>query len=123
VRALLVIAHGSPRPEANGDIERVADVLRARNVYPLVKVCYLSVNEPDIPTAIDDCVQSGATEIDAVPYVLHSGKHLLRDIPEIIDEAARRHRGVTLRIGDYVGHTAAMASVLRDRVREAVRGS
>jgi sirohydrochlorin ferrochelatase len=123
VRALLVIAHGSPRPEANEDIERVACLLRARDVYPLVKVCYLSVNEPDIPTAIDDCVRSGATQIDAVPYVLHSGKHLLRDIPEIVEEASRRHPALTLHIGDYVGHTQAMASVLRDRVREATRSS
>lgn len=121
MKALLVMAHGSPRAEANVDILRVADVVRARKAYPFVQVCYLDCNEPDIATGIDQCVAAGASEIVAVPYFLHSGKHFLRDIPAILEDAARRHPGLSIAMGDYVGHMPAMSDVLRDRVREADR--
>ncbi|HEX7829024.1 MAG TPA: CbiX/SirB N-terminal domain-containing protein [Thermoanaerobaculia bacterium] len=117
MKALLVIAHGSPRAEANVDVVGVADVVRARGAFDFVQVCYLDCNDPDIATGVDLCVDAGATEIVAVPYVLHSGKHLLRDIPRILDEAERRHANVRIVMGDYVGHRPAIAEVLLDRVR------
>lgn len=120
MKALLIMAHGSPRPEANEDIVRIAELLRARNAYPIVTVCYLDCNQPDIAAGIDQCVADGATEIDAVPYFLHSGKHFVRDIPAVLEEAMQRHSNVRIAMGDYVGHMPAIADVLLARVR-AVR--
>lgn len=115
--ALLLMAHGSPRPEANEDIRKVADLLRSEKKRPFVLVGYLDCNEPDIATAIDDCVTAGATTILAVPYFLHSGRHLLRDVPAILKDAALRHPAVSILMGDYVGHQPEIAEVLMDRVR------
>lgn len=123
MKALLILAHGSPRPEANEDIVRVAELLRARNAYPLVEIGYLDCNQPDIPAAIDLCVAAGATDIAAVPYFLHSGKHFFLDLPELLESAAAKHPGVTIRMGDYIGHEPQLDDVLRDRVREAREAS
>lgn len=113
MNALLLMAHGSPRPEANEDVLRVAELLRER--FPIVVVGYLDCNEPDIPAAIDQCVAAGATSIAAVPYLLHSGRHFLIDLPRLLDEGSARHPGVEIRMGDYIGHMPQMADVLRDR--------
>lgn len=113
MNALLLMAHGSPRPEANEDVRRVAELLREH--FAIVVVGYLDCNEPDIPAAIDQCVASGATTIAAVPYLLHSGKHFLIDMPELLDEGSKRHPGVEIRMGDYIGHMPQMADILRDR--------
>jgi sirohydrochlorin ferrochelatase len=118
MKALLVMAHGSPRPEANADIERVVQLIRDREAYPIVILGYLDCNEPEIASAIDLCVEAGATEIVAVPYFLHSGRHFLIDLPELLAGGARRHPGVTIRMGDYIGHQPQIADVLRDRVSE-----
>ena len=117
MKALLILAHGSPRPEANEDILRIADVIRARDAYPFVIVGYLDCNQPDIPAAIDACVAAGANEIAAVPYFLHSGKHFYFDLPELLEAAAAKHPDVTIAMGDYVGHQPQVDDVLRDRVR------
>ncbi len=117
MRALLILAHGSPRPEANEDIRKVAALVRAENDYALVTVGYLDCNEPDIPAAIDECVSAGATAIVAVPYFLHSGRHLLRDVPALLKEGAQRHPAVEILMGDYIGHEPQIAQVLLDRVR------
>jgi sirohydrochlorin ferrochelatase len=118
LNALLVIAHGSPRPEANEDVQRVVEVVRARGVYPVVVLGYLDCNQPDIPAAVAECVTAGATSIDVVPYFLHSGKHFLIDVPEMLATASRES-GVAIRMGDYVGHSKQIADVLRDRVNAA----
>lgn len=116
MKALLIMAHGSPRPEANHDILRIAGVVAATGLYPIVKVGYLDCNEPDIATAIDQCVAAGARTIAAVPYFLHSGKHLLRDLPAALRAAARRHPGVEILMGRYLGAEPEMAAVLSARV-------
>lgn len=123
MKALLILAHGSPRPEANEDIVRIAELLRTRNAYPLVEIGYLDCNQPDIPAAIDLCVAAGATDIAAVPYFLHSGKHFFLDLPDLLESAGAKHPAVTIRMGDYIGHEPQLDDVLRDRVREAVISS
>ena len=117
MKALLIMAHGSPRPEANDDIQRLADVIRERRLFSYVTIGYLDCNQPDIAAAVDECVVAGATGIAAVPYFLHSGKHMLRDLPAILEERAARYPSVTISMGDYVGREPQMADVLRDRVR------
>ena len=71
--ALLLIAHGSRRPEANADLEFVAAALRARGRYPVVRVAYLELAEPDIATAGAACAEDGATGVILVPYFLSPG--------------------------------------------------
>ena len=114
MNALLVIAHGTPRPEANADVVAVTEVVRARGVYPIVLLGYLDCNEPDIPAAIAECVGAGATSIVVVPYFLHNGKHFLIDVPSLLTAGAERH-GITITMGDYLGHARQLADVLRDR--------
>jgi sirohydrochlorin ferrochelatase len=113
MKAILLMAHGSPRAEANDDVRRVAELVRAR--VPLVIVGYLDCNQPDVPTALDACVTAGASEIAAVPYFLHSGRHFLLDLPALMEDGARRHPGVTINMGDYIGHLPEIAGVVRDR--------
>lgn len=119
VRALLLIAHGSPRVEANEPVLRLAGELRTRNVFDPVVVGYLDCNDPDVPRAIDLCVEAGARQIVAVPYFLHSGRHFVLDLPELLEEGMRRHPGVEILMGDYVGRMPQMREVIAERVREA----
>jgi sirohydrochlorin ferrochelatase len=117
------MVHGSPRPESNEDVFAVVEELRSRRAFDRVEVGFLDVNQPDIPTAVETLVTAGAREIVAVPYFLHSGKHVSNDLPDILEAAARRHPAVLILMGDYLGHAEAIADVLRDRVGEAVVGA
>lgn len=122
MRALLLVAHGSPRPEANADIQHVAAVVRQRMRESPVRIGYLDCNAPDIAAAVDECVADGATEVVVVPYFLHSGRHLLRDVPEILEQSAKKYPAITITMTDYVGRQPAIADVLLDRAR-SVRSS
>ncbi|HEX8236990.1 MAG TPA: CbiX/SirB N-terminal domain-containing protein [Abditibacteriaceae bacterium] len=119
--ALLVMVHGSPRPESNRDMFAVVDEVRRRGVYPVVEVGFLQCNEPTIPAAIARCVEQGATRVVAVPYFLHSGTHVADDLPTALEEAQEQYGHVEFLMGDFLGHDDAIADVIRDRTVEAGR--
>lgn len=120
-RALLVMVHGTPRPESNGDMYRVVDRVRGSGRFEIVEVGFLDLNEPDIPTAIERCVAAGASEIAAVPYFLHSGRHVTRDLPHLLDDASQRHPDVKITMGDFIGSRPEITRALTDRFREALK--
>lgn len=113
------MAHGSPREESNEAVRKVVGLARETAGFELVEVGYLDVNQPDIPAAIEMLIERGASEIVAVPYFLHTGKHVLRDLPDLLDSASLRHPGVSISMTDYIGHSPVIADILRDRAREA----
>ncbi|HEX8834852.1 MAG TPA: CbiX/SirB N-terminal domain-containing protein [Abditibacteriaceae bacterium] len=113
--ALLVMVHGSPRPESNTDMYRVVDEVRARGTFGVVEVGFMECNEPSIPDAIELCVRAGATRVTAVPYFLHTGNHVADDLPTLLEEAQEKYPDVEFLMGDYVGRDEAVLTVLRER--------
>ena len=62
-------------------VERV----RARGLFAHVEVGFMELNEPEIPEAIERCVEAGAQKVIAVPYFLHAGTHVADDLPGLLD--------------------------------------
>lgn len=119
MKALLVMVHGSPLEESNDDVRKVVELIRGRKIYPIVEVAFLDVNRPTIPESIDGCVRRGATEIIAVPYFLHAGRHVYVDLPDLLEEASQRHRTVSIRMSDYLGREPILARLLVERAASA----
>lgn len=119
MEALLVMVHGSPRPVANEEMFRVVEVVRQRDVFPIVEVGFMECNEPTIPAAIDACVTQGATRILAVPYFLHTGTHVADDLPTLLEEGQRRYPAVEFRIGPYLGRSDRLTDILAARIAVA----
>jgi sirohydrochlorin cobaltochelatase len=117
MKALLILAHGSPTPGANDSLERVVEVLRTRGAFDAVEIGYMECNTPSIPEAIDALVEHGATEIVAVPYFLHTGTHVCDDLPSLMEEGATRHPKVHFRLGDYLGLSPVLTEILAQRTR------
>ena len=117
--SLLIMVHGSPRPESNRDMFAVVDVLRASQRFAHIEVGFMECNQPTIPDAIAKCVEMGARKIVAVPYFLHAGNHVADDLPTLLEQAQLQYPDVEFLMGDYLGRDAAIADVLRDRVLEA----
>ena len=88
---VLLISHGSRLPESIKTINKLADMYREHTDFK-VKIAYMELREPNIPTAIDDLVKN--TEIDtiiAVPVFLSHGIHTTQDIPKILGLANESH--------------------------------
>ncbi|MDI3256202.1 MAG: CbiX/SirB N-terminal domain-containing protein [Kyrpidia sp.] len=118
--ALLLIAHGSQLRAAAEDMFRVMDDLRSSGKWDIVEAAFLEITFPSIPEGIEICVNKGATQVVIVPYFLHLGKHVLKDLPRLIDEAGRRHPGVQIRLGSHLGYDPRLSHIVAERAEEAL---
>jgi sirohydrochlorin ferrochelatase len=80
----LFLAHGSPAPEAAIEFENLVCAWSALNPRYKAHLAYLSVGKPDLEQGLRSAVDSGANQVEIIPLFLFSGKHLQRDIPEIV---------------------------------------
>lgn len=116
--ALLLIAHGSRRAEANADLEFIAAQLRARGRYPIVGVSYLELAEPTIAAGGAQCVAAGATEVILVPYFLSPGVHVVDDLAEARDKLQQRFPQVRFALAEPLGRHPLLVDVVEQRANE-----
>ncbi|MCS6866870.1 MAG: CbiX/SirB N-terminal domain-containing protein [Gemmataceae bacterium] len=121
--ALLLIAHGSRRTEANADLEFIAAQLRARGRYPIVGVAYLEFAEPTIATGGAQCVAAGATEVILVPYFLSPGVHVVDDLAAARDSLQERFPQVHFALAQPLGRHPLLVEVVEQRANEAAEES
>ena len=119
-RAILLVDHGSRRPEANEQLDRVAELVAERAPDAIVRVAHMEIAEPDIPHGVDACAAAGADELVVHPYFLAPGNHSTHDIPRLVREAAARHPGLRVRISEPLGLHPKLVDVILDRVDAAV---
>lgn len=113
---LVVVDHGSRRQASNEMLEVMAGMVADAVPYPIVEPAHMELAEPSIATAFTRCVERGATTVVISPYFLLPGKHWDKDIPELAEEAAARHPGVTYLVTAPLGLHPMMAQVVAARV-------
>lgn len=118
-RAILLVDHGSRRAEANEQLTALAERVARRAPERVVRVAHLELAAPGIGEGVDACVAAGAGEIVVLPYFLGPGSHTQRDIPRLVEEAAARHPGVRVRIGEPLGIDERIVDLILDRVAAA----
>lgn len=116
--ALLLMAHGSRRAEANQELVDLAERLLKRNEYSIIEPCYLELAEPDIVTSGSTCVSKGATRVLMVPYFLSAGVHIQRDLAEARDQLMEKHPEIEFRLGPPLGPHEFLDKLVQERVRE-----
>lgn len=118
--ALLLIAHGSRRPEANADLVQLADLVRARRSFRTVEIAYLELTEPTIPDGLTRCVESGARRVVMSPYFLSAGTHVIDDLGAFRADFGSRFEGIDFVVAPPLGVHPAMLDILFDRLDEAI---
>lgn len=81
----------------------------------IVRHAHMEIAEPTIAHGFAECVRAGADEVIAFPYMLSPGKHTTRDIPRLVEEAARAHPGVRWRVTPAFGIHEKLGEVILER--------
>jgi sirohydrochlorin ferrochelatase len=110
--ALVIVDHGSRRPEAHAHLERIAAWVRERTSGIAVHVAHMELAQPSLASAIARCAAEGARRIVVHPLFLGPGRHLVEDIPRLVAETARAHPGIEVRISAAVGEVPAIADAI-----------
>ena len=121
--ALLLIAHGSRRAEANADLEFVAAGMRSRGRFAVVQCAYLELTEPNILAGGELCVAAGATSVVMLPYFLSPGVHVRDDLTAARDELAARFPAVSFVLAEPLGRHPLLIDIVSERASEIVKSS
>ena len=118
-RAILLVDHGSRRPEANALLDSVAAELSRRMSDHIVRVAHMEIAEPTVAQGIDACVEAGAREIVVHPYFLGPGYHTRESIPQLVEAAAQRHPDLRVWISEPLGLHTKLVDVIVERIETA----
>jgi len=114
LKALLLIAHGSRRKQSNDEVFVLAEKLKQHcgEQYPIIHAGFLELADVLIPDGIKKCVDDGATEIIVLPYFLNSGTHVVKDIPNVINETIPHYPNVDIKTAQHLGASDLMVDLL-----------
>lgn len=114
MKALLLIAHGSRRKESNEEVKLLAAKLKqhCNDQYSIIHAAFLELAEPLIPDGIKQCIDDGADSVIVLPYFLNSGRHVVEDIPQIVNETMKKYPAIDIKIAEHLGASELMMKLL-----------
>lgn len=115
---VLLIAHGSRRPEANADLVQLSREVAARMPDTVVEIAYLELSEPTVAEGARRCVERGAEQVRLFPYFLSLGVHVTRDLEELRRSLSRAYPGVAFVLSPPIGLDPRLVEIVLERLRE-----
>lgn len=112
----MLLGHGSKADEANETLRRVARAVEERGGYGMVQPAFLQMERPDFQDAVDIMVGKGFTDITVMPYFLYMGLHVTKDLPEEIERAKEKHKGLRITVKDNLGFHEKLVDITIERI-------
>ena len=117
--AVILFAHGAREPEWAAPFEKVRDGLRSEGVR--VELAYLEVMKPSLEDAVRSLVAEGCKAVTIVPLFLAQGKHLKRQLPEMVAALRKRHGDAEFRVTPALGDDPEIVAAITAWVKRAAR--
>ena len=113
---VLLIGHGSKDPNAKTSLQYVVDGLK--DSYQNVTLCWLEIEEPNINQGVEACAKSNPNVLIIVPYFLHRGAHVKRDIYEDLNPAIEKSEIKNIFITKHLGTDDKLIDLVIERAKE-----
>ncbi len=113
---VLLIGHGSKDPNAKTSLQFVVDGLK--DSYRTVTCCWLEIEEPSIKQGIDICAKNNPKALIIIPYFLHRGAHVKRDIYEDLNPAMKESGIENIFVTKHLGTDDRLIDLVVERARE-----
>jgi sirohydrochlorin ferrochelatase len=81
---------------------------------------FLEINSPSIPEGIDICVAEGAKRIILLPYFLHLGNHVQKDLPGYVKKSRQLYPDVIISLSSHLGFHQKLVEIADERLFEAL---
>jgi sirohydrochlorin cobaltochelatase len=119
MRSILLIGHGSLRPNSGAAMIRLAARLRENGAAPLVAAGFLNYSRPALAESIDRLRRRGATAIIAQPYLLVPGYISSTVLPRAMAGLRAAIPELTMIQAEPLGAHPALAALVRLRADAA----
>jgi precorrin-8X/cobalt-precorrin-8 methylmutase len=118
---LLLIGHGSSDKRAREAFLFTVQCLKT--IYENVKFCFLELEPPNIEEGFKECIDSKPDTIIVIPYFLHKGIHIQKDILIDLEKAQNKFGFRNLSITSHIGVDIGAINLVISLAREAEKKS
>ena len=117
---VILLSHGSRAPEAREYFVEIANLVKGLTGWPHVEPAFMELCGPSLGEAVDACVADGAEQVVVLPCFLHPGRHLIHDIPRLMEKAQARNPTVPLILAERIGSHPDLGSLIADCVHRSL---
>lgn len=103
MKGIILFGHGARNPEYVQPFHRIRESVLAKAPDTQVEIGFLELTQPPLEAAIECLATRGVTQIVVVPIFFAPGRHVLKDLPELVGNAMDRYPGVEIDISRCVG--------------------
>ena len=115
--SILVVGHGSSDKAARTAFLFTVNKLKPH--FKLVNYCFLELDYPRIKDGINNTIRDDTKIMIIVPYFLHKGSHIKKDVTDDINSALEGERFTNIFIADHIGVDPKMVDLVLERAKEA----
>jgi sirohydrochlorin ferrochelatase len=114
--AIVVLGHGSRANESALSMAKIVERLARQLPNQVVRIAHRELCPPTLETVVADLVEQGLRRIVILPYFLHLGLHLRRDIPDQLEALRKVFPFVDFIVTEHLGYDDRLADILLDRL-------
>lgn len=120
MKALILIAHGSKKQESNDEFISLVENLEKEGLssYDEIKAVFLEIAKPDMSTVVEELINKKITEITVYPYFLNSGKHVIVDIPNQIENEKSKYPNIKFNLLNHFGSSSKIVDIIKNDVQD-----
>jgi sirohydrochlorin cobaltochelatase len=112
--ALILFAHGARDPRWAGPFDRLTQITQSRLPGAVVRLAFLELMTPRLPETVAALVSEGCEQLTIVPVFLGQGGHVLRDLPELLEQLRGTHPHLQITVAQAVGENPAVLDAIAD---------
>ncbi len=112
MKGIILFGHGARNPEYIEPFRRIRAVVAARQPEIPVEIGFLELTQPPLEASIEELVRQGVIHIRIVPIFFAPGRHVLKDLPQLIGNAMDRFPGVEFEVAECVGEVDAVIEAM-----------
>jgi sirohydrochlorin cobaltochelatase len=119
-QGLLLFAHGARDPSWARPFEAVTEAVRRARPQLPVRLAFLELMAPDLPTAAAELAEEGCDAVTVLPLFLGAGGHVRRDLPLLLDRVRAAHPTQRWTLQPAVGELPTVVAAMADAAIAAI---
>jgi len=119
-RGIVLFAHGARAASWAAPFERLRELVATMHEDGPVRLAYLELMAPDLPTVLAELAAAGVARVDLFPIFLAVGSHLREDLPALVTAAQHQYPQLHIRVHPALGESEAMLRVIATGVAQSL---
>lgn len=112
MKGIILFGHGARNPEYVAPFRRIRAAVERLNPGVAVEIGFLELTQPPLEESIAALAARGVTRIKVVPIFFAPGRHVLKDLPQLLGNATDRFPGVEFEVAACVGEVEAVVEAM-----------